>query len=442
MLKKKIFVLIFIIFSIFLNYAQNTFSLINRQHKESIEFKLVNNLILLPVELNGKELTFLLDTGVKKSLLFNLSIADSLNLKQLKKVTVIGLGEDVQFEALKSKNNLLRMKDVVCPDFELLVILEKQFDFSVRMGLNIHGIIGSELFKDFIIEVDYNKKKIIFNDPETYKYRKCKKCKTLPLLFYNQKPYVNGTISTYDNKEFNVKLLIDSGGGDSLWLFEKSLDGYIVSNKHFKDILGRGLNGNIFGKKSKLKSFQISDFKFNELIISHPDSSSAIGNNIRYKRNGLIGAEILKRFKIIYDYPHKKITLKKNRNTYNNHFAYNKSGIELIHYGKVLVKEQKSKISFNGNTNDSNNVTEIYSTFTYSFKNAYQISFVKDNSEAANIGIQKDDILTMINGKFAYEYSLQQIIQKLSDKPGKKVSLQVNRNGNFYDYKLKLKDLL
>ncbi len=439
MIKKLFFINLLLIINFQFNYSQNNFNIVNNSQKESLHFKLINNLILLPVSLNGQELTFLLDTGVKKSLLFNVTTIDSLNLQQVKKVTVKGLGEEIEFDALKSKNNLLKIGDIVCSDFDLLVILDKNFDFSARLGVNIHGIIGSELFKDFIININYNKRKIIFNNPNTYKYKKCKKCSLFPITFYNQKPYINGIINTEKNQH-PIKLLIDSGSGDSLWLFEKSIDGYTIPNKNIKDILGRGLSGNIYGKKSKLKSFDLGKYKFGNLIISHPDSSSAVGNNLTFKRNGLIGSELLKRFHIIYDYPHKKISLKKNKSNFKNLFKYNKSGIELVHYGKVLVKEKITNISFSNN--GDNDVKELVTSYTYSFKNAYQISYIKPNSVAEKAGIIKNDLITKINGKEAYNFSLQDINEILSDRAGKVIRIQVNRNGNFFDYKIKLEKLL
>jgi hypothetical protein len=442
MIKNIFLTITFLILSLFKCYSQNDFRILNNRDRETIHFKLVNNLILLPVIINGEELTFLLDTGVKQSLLFNVSTSDSLDLKQVKKIKIRGLGENEEFDALKSKNNLFRINNIICPNFELLVILDQKFEFSARMGVDIHGIIGSELFKDFILEINYNKKKIIFNNPKTYKYKKCKSCETFPITFHHQKPYIDGNINTFDGKIFPVKLLIDSGSGDSLWIFKNSLEEYVIPEKHIKDLLGQGLGGNIFGVKSKLTSFIIGNFKFNELIVSHPDSTSAIGNNISFKRNGLIGAKVLNRFHIIYDYPHNKVTFKKNRQHYNTPFFYNKSGIELIHYGKVLVKEKNSKMVFIDNNDKNNSTTDVYTTYSFSFKNAYQISYVKPKSIAANVGIQKGDIISKLNGKDAYHYTLQQIIQKLSDKEGRTIKIKVSRNGQFYDYKFTLKDIL
>lgn len=437
---KKLF-LFLLILSICTSYSQNNFSILHDAKKEKINFKFVNNLVLLPVTLNGEELTFLLDTGVRKSLLFNVKTSEDLSLNQIEKVTIRGLGEGKEFDALNSKNNLLRIGDIVCPNFELLVILEKSFDFSERMGLDIHGIIGSELFRAFTIEVNTTKKKITFNLPNSYTYKKCRKCTSFDLRFNHRKPYIRANITT-DTQNFPVKLLIDSGSGDSLWLFKNSIKDYVLPEKHFSDILGTGLNGPIYGVKSKLKSFHIGDFTFKNLIISHPDTTSVKGNNSYYKRNGLIGSEILKRFHIIYDYNNKKISFKKNKNYYNKPFPYNKSGFEIVHYGKVLVKEKVSNITFLGGTSESNGVTKAYSTYTYSFKNAYQISFVKQKSIADKAGIRVGDFITEINGKQAYNFTLQQIVQKLSDEAGKKIRITVNRNQLILNFTLVLEDLI
>ena len=66
--------------SIFVN-AQNSFELINTK-KAVIPFQLINNLIFIPINVNGAELTFLLDTGVSETILF------SLENKELKLINV------------------------------------------------------------------------------------------------------------------------------------------------------------------------------------------------------------------------------------------------------------------------------------------------------------------------------------------------------------------
>ena len=49
------------------------------------------------------------------------------------------------------------------------------FLVAPRLGVPVHGIIGYDVFKDLIVEINYNTEKIKFYNPETYEYNSCKK---------------------------------------------------------------------------------------------------------------------------------------------------------------------------------------------------------------------------------------------------------------------------
>ena len=185
---------------------------------------MINNLIVIPIEINGKQLSFILDTGVNKTILFNLTKNDSLGLKNVKKVTLQGLGSGKPVEALISKKNKFRIRNLMSTNEELFVILKDKFNVSARMGVTIHGIIGYNLLKNVIAKINYNTKKITFYNPKTFSYSKCRKCEVFPLQFYRNKPYLDAEVQldTIGNKMTKVKMLIDSGGSDALWLFEKT----------------------------------------------------------------------------------------------------------------------------------------------------------------------------------------------------------------------------
>ncbi|MCH9659706.1 MAG: retropepsin-like domain-containing protein, partial [Bacteroidetes bacterium] len=51
-------------------YGQAGFKLPTSQKKDRIQFQFLNNLVIIPVEVNGTKLSFLLDTGVNNTLLF------------------------------------------------------------------------------------------------------------------------------------------------------------------------------------------------------------------------------------------------------------------------------------------------------------------------------------------------------------------------------------
>ncbi len=164
-----------------------------------------------------------------------------------------------QLKQLRSRNNIFKIGNAININQNLFAIFDERFNFAPRLGIPVHGIIGYDLFKDFIVEINYSAKYIRLNNPKSYEYKKCKNCETLNLEFYNSKPYFNVDIKIKD-KQIPVKLLIDSGGSDALWLFESSEDGIVLDNKYFEDFLGHGLSGSVYGKRSKVDKVMINSF--------------------------------------------------------------------------------------------------------------------------------------------------------------------------------------
>jgi len=201
-------------------FTQQNFQFLGKEtDKQSLRFQLINNLVVIPLEINGHQLSFILDTGVNKTILFNLTSKDSVGLNNVKKVFIRGLGSGEPVEALFSRGNNFRIKNVTSSNQGLYVVLKDAFDISAKMGTTIHGIIGYDLLKDVIVKVNYVNKRIDFYNPKTYNLNVCNKCESFPLQFYRNKPYidVNVQVDTLKTTMLPVKLLIDTGGSDAVW---------------------------------------------------------------------------------------------------------------------------------------------------------------------------------------------------------------------------------
>jgi hypothetical protein len=401
------------------------------KNRQQIRFKLINNLIVIPLEINGKELSFILDSGVNKTILFNLSENDSIGLLNTSNVFLRGLGEGDAVNAILSKKNTFKIKGLLSKNETIYVILKDFFDLSSKMGTTIHGIIGYSIFRNLIVKVNYKTKKIDFYNPKTFTYKKCKKCETIPLQFYRKKPFINAEISldTLNHKFTDVKLLIDSGGSDALWLFENSKENIKTPKLFFKDILGEGLSGPIFGNRSRVPIFKLGKFEIKKPTVSFLDSVSTHNARNFRARNGSLGGGILKRFKVWIDYPNKKLTLKKN-GSFTNGFNYNMSGIDVVYNGEELVKEEALKRSLSpyNQDEDGRNSISFITNYTFNFKPSYIIKNVLKKSPAGKAGLLKDDVILKINGTSAYELSLSNILQKFQERDKKKIRLTIRRN--------------
>jgi hypothetical protein len=425
-----------------LSYAQDKFVIQNRKQSDKIRFKSVNNLIIIPVEINGVTLSFLLDTGVSKPIIFNfLNVSDSLKIKNTTTIHLRGLGGGDTVEALKSTNNVFRIGEAVKLQQDLYAVFNTKLNFGPRLGVPVHGIIGLDIFKDLVVEINYASGYLRLTEPEKYKYKPCKKCERLNLEFYNGKPYINGLV-TMKGKEIPVKLLIDSGGSDALWLFEDDSLGISAGDKYFNDFLGLGLNGSVYGKRSKIEAFSLKSFVLKNANVAFPNHENIFFAKKIKDRNGSVSGNILKRFNIIFDYQKALMIISKN-SKFKEKFSYNKSGIELAHDGVRILREiKRSAIKANNNRQSSNDGIVLGNQYKISLKPAYKVVELRPDSPAEEAGLKIGDIVISVNGKQTYQLSLQNVMHLFYAEHDKKMKIKVDRNGKLFVFNFKLKKLL
>lgn len=442
--KILVFILTFFCCALFC-FPQDGFIVQNKRKSDKIRFSLINNLIIVPIEVNGVKLSFLLDTGVSKPLIFSfLNISDSLEIKNTETIFLRGFGSEERVGALKSKNNILRIGDAVKMQQELYVIFDDKLNFAPKLGVPVHGIIGFDIFKDLVVEINYSRNYLKLIEPSTYKYRKCNKCETFDLDFYKGKPFINAYVNN-GKKQIAVKLLIDTGSSDALWLFENDSLGITPGDAFFQDFLGYGLSGSVYGKRSEIESFSLKDFKLNKVNVAYPDSESITIARRNKDRNGSLAGNLLKRFNIILDYNNGIISLKKNAN-FNDKFSYNRSGIELVHAGVRLVKEIDKAISGDRNVLGMNSVNSentiiLDTNYKIALKPSYAIAELRNDSPAERAGLMIGDVILTINGRQTHDYSLQDITHMFYDDIGKRIRLKVDRGGLVLNYEFKLEDV-
>ena len=432
LIKKYALILCSFLFSLTIN-AQVGFTFNEgNKYRQQIKFRLINNLIVIPLEINGKELSFILDTGVNKTILFNLFENDSISLLNTRNVKLRGLGNGDAVDALISKKNTFKIKNLVSTNETIYVVLNDYFDLSSKMGTTIHGIIGHSLLKNVIVKINYKSKRIHFYNPKTFTYRKCKKCETIPFKFYRKKPYINAEVllDTIGDTFTAVKLLVDSGGSDAVWLFENSKKSIRTPKRFFNDILGEGLSGPIFGNRSRVPKFKLGRFVIKSPTVSFLDSASTHNARKFKARNGSVGGGVLSRFKVWIDYPNKKITLKKN-GSLSAGFNYNMSGLDVVYNGKELVKEEvlEKFTSVYGKEELNRNSVAFVTSYSFNFKPSFVIRHVLKNSAAEKAGVLKGDIILKINGKLAHELKIEDITHKFQERDKKKIRITIKRNG-------------
>jgi hypothetical protein len=439
-------ILFFLLFIYAFTAAQGSFRFKKEVNKVKIPFKLINNLVFIPINVNGVELTFLLDSGVKETILFSLEDKNEISLKNIEKITLRGLGSENAIEGLKSVGNLLELKGMESHNHLFYIIVNQDFNLSTHVGIPVNGVIGSTFFKNGVVEINYEKKRVVFykNSGKNRK-RIERKYTKVPITIEESKPYVIGNVVTDSNLiPVPAKLLIDVGNSDAIWLFPDVSDKINVPVNNFEDYLGKGFSGDVVGRRARIATFLISNFKFSRPIVAFPDSSSIKHLTLVPGRVGSVGGEILRRFSVIFDFANESLYLKKNR-TYFAPFVYNKSGIEIMHSGVQWVKETVRLQTFPVTVDYAGyNREKNISNFKYKFqlKPVFEIANVRKKSPAANSGLQKGDVIISINKNPSYNYTLQKINSFLRPEEEKWITLEIERNSQPLKFSFQLIDVL
>lgn len=380
-----------------LSKAQLGFVIKDGRHRVQIPIEVVNNLVIIPVVLNGQlPLKFILDTGVRTTILTEKTFSDILKLTYSRRFLVAGPGGEKIVEAYVANNVSLDLPGVHGEGHAMLVLEKDYLELRNYLGTDVQGVLGYELFSRFIVEVDYERKQLTLTSAEYYKPKK--KYQMIPISIQDTKPYVQVPVELNDSVSVNAKLLIDSGAGYGLVLDPSTNKLIKLPKKHVSSLIGRGLGGLITGQIGRIKSLDLGKYKIENVVANFPDPNSYI-DTLKASdvfRNGSIGGEILSRFTVVYNFPGEKIYFKRN-SAFAKGFYFNMSGLTLKAMGVSLHK--------------------------------FEVTDVRKDSAADRVGIQNGDELLSVNGLPAEEIDLNLINSFFNSKPGKKVKLLFLRNG-------------
>jgi len=423
--------------------GQNKFELTQKTEVADIPFELVNNLIILKVEVNGMDLNMVFDTGVKQTLLINLKSVDSLKLKKIEKRLFTGIGKEHNFvEGLSSPHNKINLQNQIYnTDALIYIITGADFHFSENIGININGLIGGDLVKDFIVQVDYKRKRLHFYKHKNFNQRFLRRYRKYPIQIIRGQPYIYTYVQTTKKSQHvdSLKLLIDTGNSDALWFFNRYKIKLPKNQKTVTDYFGLGFSGEITGDRAKIYKFGLDKkIRFKHVYIGLPDSIYFKNIIKNHAFDGLLGNEVLRRFFVIFDYRNQAIYLKKYRKSYREQFLFNDTGMYLAYDGKIPVKVKKLITNFESKSEGK--TINIYQENTYLYH--YQmvdriiINYIRKDSPADRAGLMVGDILLKINSKDVYQYRLDELEKRFFYHNQKHLEFTVKRKGLILTFKV------
>ena len=373
-----------------------------------LDYDIYNNLVVIPVKVNNViPLKFVMDTGVRSTIITDKVITDMLNLPYTRKIVINGPGDYNQLQAWVVSQVGLYLDGITGYDQTILVLEDDYLKLRNVLGVEVHGMIGYDIFNRFVMGFDFPGKSVNMIEPR--KFIPPRGYDVLPLLVEDTKPYIWATVCIHDTTHIRVKLMIDTGASHSLLLKANPALGIKVPTANIHDEIGRGLGGVIEGSLAQINSLSFGKYTFHDVVASFPDPSSYPDSLSDAERNGTIGGEILSRFNVYFDYRHGKIYLRKNQN-FHKKFGYNMSGLTITAEGQEL--------------------------------NSYRIASVRDHSPAAEADIRPGDILLSLQGYGKKDLDLNDIYKIFNFDTNRTVTLTIDRNGTILKKQFLLKNML
>jgi hypothetical protein len=382
---------------------------------------------------------------VADSILFSLDETDEVSFSKVEKIKIKGFGSKEAFDAYKSTNNKLALKNYVDLNHTLYLVLDQDINISAQVGIPVNGIIGHHFFENNVVKINYSSKRITIYKNDTKELKKIEKSfEKVSLEMISGKPYIT-TNSYFENTTTPVatKLLIDTGNADALWYFKQKNENIKIPTVNFEDFLGRGFSGEVYGKRGRIVAYKIGTFKLDRPIAAFPDTLATSEIDRIEGRLGSVGSDIMRRFTVVFDYKSKSLYLKRN-SYFEDSFSFNMSGLEVQHQGLQWIKEgyEDNPVMGNNLFDSSGNRVENNLKYRFDLKPIYFISNVRKDSPAAIAGLEKNDMLVKINRRPAYSYSLQEINELLKSEDGKTIEFDIDRKGKKLQLSFQLKNIL
>lgn len=365
--------------------------------KVEIPFYVSNNLIIVPLSVNGHEpINFLIDTGVKTNLLFSKTIGDQMGLFYTRKIDLVGADGQTVLTASVSPNNPMELGPLKGNLQTMLVLDEDFFELEMVIGTPVYGVIGYEFFKYNPVKIDYDRGVLTFYGEKRMKWRPLG-YKKIPMKVENGKPYIEGKVKQLFGEDIQGKMLIDLGANHGLLLNPETSNKIQLPPQYLESALGRSLGGDLFGYVGRVKSLNIGGLKFKNLIASFPEETEFSYVIRESGRNGSIGSEIWGRTKIIIDYRRDRLLMKRGE-SFATSFEFDMSGIT----PKMLPTEEKR----------------------------FYVAGVRYGSPAFLAGVREGDEIIAINRIPLDFWELSDLIKLFRSDEGKDVILNLKRYRN------------
>jgi len=350
-----------------------------------IPVEFLHNLIFVPTRVNdSKTSLFELDTTVRAS--------------------SIDPGRLMELGLTLERPPVLDFPGVEVPLAALPAIAKK--DFAANVGRPYQGTLGGDLFCCAVMEISYWRQTLLLYDPGVYKYSG--KGASLPLTFHEGVPVVHAKFALPEGKIREADFAVDTTLDASIVFSGQSggKHGRFSSHMHTVPFNDLQLNGGEVVAMGRLKGFQLGPYWVVNPIVEFSQAKVAAASESNAA--GVIGGGLLRRFTVIFDFPHQRMIVDANLHIREDE-QEDKSGLTIVAGGPGLKR--------------------------------LEVVRVQPGTPGSDAKIQKGDVIEGVDDEAVADMTLDSL-RDIFRQPAGQHKLLMSRNGQTVQVTIKLRQLI
>ncbi len=259
---------------------------------KTIPFRAVGSTVLLPVSVNGREPGwFILDTGANSCVL-DKAFSRQIGLRPTAGGEATGAGKGtVPYERYQEQVRFtIGELAFECPEHTIGLDLGSQ---PGVIGAKVDGILGTDFFSAYTVEIDYARRVVRAYDPKAFGYSG--RGARIPVTISSRRlPYLDVRVTVDGSLTATRSLLLDTGSQDAVD------DDWVLRSRDLRTATG----GVGLGQTFEARSGRFSDVRIGPFRL---DNVPAFAGGVP-----LVGGEALRHFTMILDWPKKELILEPN----------------------------------------------------------------------------------------------------------------------------------